>query len=258
MDEEGENSFMKKFFPKEYTTVIASDPHPDGTAYKVSLGDEVWGGGISHSVVKVQMMYDGKVAGRKSPSYPLGTDDYYRVNVAVRDLVREYNEKTLAANNLLKLNNGWIFEHAFDILYASIRVGVVRLAQGDKTGATDAALLVPLAVNGAFACEQYIKSMLKYENKEHNLVKLFRKLNDEEQEIIKNKAVEEICKQPGIHSYDEERFENDLKRMGSSFEEWRYFYEGKTKNTSPQFFKGFMIALRVVAKQKVMEKDFES
>ena len=32
------------------------------------------------------MVYDGDVAGRRSPSYPIGTDDYERVMEAVEEL----------------------------------------------------------------------------------------------------------------------------------------------------------------------------
>lgn len=70
------------FYPRKSIYVKASAPHPAGTEYKVSIGDEEWDG-YYHSVVKVQMVYDGKVAGRKSPSYPIGTDDATSVAKAI-------------------------------------------------------------------------------------------------------------------------------------------------------------------------------
>lgn len=76
------------FYPRKSILVKASEPYPEGTAYKVSIGDEEWEG-YCHSVIKVQMVYDGKVAGRKSPSYPLGTDDAFRVAEAVKRLQEE-------------------------------------------------------------------------------------------------------------------------------------------------------------------------
>ena len=59
--------------------------------YKISVGDIEWDGGVFHSVVKVKMMYDGKIAGRKSPSYPIDSDDYIRVCEAIQKLVEECN-----------------------------------------------------------------------------------------------------------------------------------------------------------------------
>ena len=78
----------KTFFPRLYKLVPASEPHPPNTHYKVSLGFEDWQG--SHiEVVKVQMMYDGVVSGRRSPSYPIGTDDYTRVTKVIKELIDE-------------------------------------------------------------------------------------------------------------------------------------------------------------------------
>lgn len=65
--------------------VPASHPHPPNTEYKVSIGEEIWGNS-PHKVIKVQMVYDGEIAGRRSPSYPLGTDDFERVLEAVNEL----------------------------------------------------------------------------------------------------------------------------------------------------------------------------
>lgn len=74
------------FYPRHSIFVNASLPHPKGTQYKVSLGDEEWGG-VFHLVIKVQMVYDGKVAGRKSPSYPVETEDAARVHEAIQALM---------------------------------------------------------------------------------------------------------------------------------------------------------------------------
>ncbi len=79
---------MKVFFPKKFKMVSASAPHPTNTEYKVSVGEEDWGGNY-HTVIKVQMVYDGLLAGRRSPSYPIGSDDYKRVCNAIDELLKE-------------------------------------------------------------------------------------------------------------------------------------------------------------------------
>lgn len=76
----------KVFHPQRFIMVKASSPHPDDTEYKVSLGTEFWDD-YPATVIKVQMVYGGKVEGRRSPSYPLGTDDFERVNEAVQNLI---------------------------------------------------------------------------------------------------------------------------------------------------------------------------
>ena len=80
---------MKTFYPRISRDVEASFPHPDNTVYRVSVGDEDWDGSFVQ-VIKVQMVYNGITAGRKSPSYPIGTDDFERVSKAIRDLEKEY------------------------------------------------------------------------------------------------------------------------------------------------------------------------
>ena len=93
---------MRTFYPRETKIIGASAPHPEGTQYKVSIGDEDWGDGTFQSVTKVQMMYDGKVAGRMSPSYPAGTDDYERVCEAVFELESGHgNEDTYMVPTML-------------------------------------------------------------------------------------------------------------------------------------------------------------
>lgn len=75
---------MKVYFPTHFIDVPASAPHPANTAYRVSRGMEHWENGEEpHRVIKIQMVYDGSVSGRRSPSFPAGTNDARRVTEAV-------------------------------------------------------------------------------------------------------------------------------------------------------------------------------
>jgi hypothetical protein len=77
---------MKTFHPFVSSDVDASSPHPPNTTYRISLGIEYWEGGPVE-VSKIQMVYDGVVSGRRSPSYPAGTDDFERVTLELRRLL---------------------------------------------------------------------------------------------------------------------------------------------------------------------------
>ena len=79
---------MKTFHPQKYVYLPASSPHPRNTEYKVSIGIELWDDYPAH-VIKVQMVYNGKVEGRKSPSFPIGTDDFQRVSKAINEITTE-------------------------------------------------------------------------------------------------------------------------------------------------------------------------
>lgn len=60
---------MRTFFPRRTETVDASS-HGEGAEYQIGIGSEMWPDGPAH-VLKVQMAYDGQVAGRKAPSFPI-------------------------------------------------------------------------------------------------------------------------------------------------------------------------------------------
>ena len=76
----------RKFFPQVTESVPASPPHPPGTQYRISIGSEDWNG-VFVSVVKVQIAYDGAVAGRRSPSYPVDSRDCERVHKLIQKLL---------------------------------------------------------------------------------------------------------------------------------------------------------------------------
>jgi hypothetical protein len=84
----------KVFFPKAHILVPASSPHPPNTQYRVAIGEEIWDD-KRHKVLKIQMVYNGEVAGRRSPSYPLGTDDYIRVTEAADRLYAELTNSVI-------------------------------------------------------------------------------------------------------------------------------------------------------------------
>ena len=80
------------FYPKRTILVPASRPHPQNTHYKVSIGEEEWNGTL-HTVIKVQIMNNGKVSGRISPSFPYNTDDAQRVFQAIKDIEADYKKR---------------------------------------------------------------------------------------------------------------------------------------------------------------------
>ena len=83
----------KVFHPIESLLVPATTgqkAHPANTEYKVSYGSEIWDG-IAVEVYKVQMVYEGKVSGRRSPSYPCASD-YQKVHEAMQQLIEKHGK----------------------------------------------------------------------------------------------------------------------------------------------------------------------
>lgn len=72
-----------------FISIPASSPYPANAEYKISIVEELLGV-RNNLVVKGQMIYDGEIAGSRSPSYPVGTDDYTRVNAAIQKIIVKY------------------------------------------------------------------------------------------------------------------------------------------------------------------------
>ncbi|MCD4654456.1 hypothetical protein K8T06_11050 [bacterium] len=82
----------KTFFPEISELVPASPPHPKDTSYKVSIGLENMNDKY-HPIVKIQMVYNGKVSGQKNPSFPINTNDYERIFQAIKKLLDKKHDQ---------------------------------------------------------------------------------------------------------------------------------------------------------------------
>lgn len=76
---------MRSFHPLLYRDIPASPPHPDGSHYRVAIGIEYWPEG-PQQVEKVQMVQNGRVLGRRPPSFPTGSDDFSRISATLQEL----------------------------------------------------------------------------------------------------------------------------------------------------------------------------
>lgn len=76
-----------KFFPERLIYVIASGGHPPKTEYRVGIGPEHWDTPVL--VKKVQMVYENKIAGRVSPSYPIHSEFDERAVLLAMSLLDE-------------------------------------------------------------------------------------------------------------------------------------------------------------------------
>lgn len=100
-------------------------------------------------------------------------------------------------------------------------------------------LVVPGTVNIAFACELYLKAILREsgnKTKLHNLEKLYVKLPDE----IKN----EIEK-----NFNGDDFLKELKGICNAFVDWRYVYEKETIEINFAFLYKFAKVLSEMLKK---------
>ena len=151
------------------------------------------------------------------------------------------NEAIIADANL--------FSYTFGILTSRMEEGFAKQNQMDM------ALIVPATVNGAFACELYMKSMLSSIPNEHKLDNLFNLLDSDVQTFI-SKIMVDVGKAKNA-SYNGAKFMNELAQYGRSFQEWRYFYE-YDPNIDINFIKNLVAALKGVVEARLKGIDFSS
>ena len=102
---------------------------------------------------------------------------------------------------------------------------------------------VPAVINGAFACELYLKS-LNPSTKGHNLKKLYDSLSDGEKEFIDN-LMTRTQKEKHGNNYTVDDFHRALEENSDAFVDWRYFYEDDKKcNVDNNFIKDLMAIFR--------------
>ena len=88
---------------------------------------------------------------------------------------------------------------------------------------------IPAFVNGFFACELYLKTILKANDITsfgHDIEKLFNQLPTELKNTIEEKFSNEAKSIDGLNSVE---FSELLKKLFLGFEFWRYIFEDKNK-----------------------------
>lgn len=94
---------------------------------------------------------------------------------------------------------------------------------------------IPAFANGFFACELYLKSILKAKGIEatgHDVAGLFRKLPIDVQDAIKTFFLENA---EDFFKLYKITFDELLDKVSFGFEFWRYIYEDKNKNFEDSF-----------------------
>ena len=115
-------------------------------------------------------------------------------------------------------------------------------------------LLIPAMVNGAFACELYLKALLEVPLRGHKLYNdLFCKLDLSTAQEIETVAIECYKKKKNT-IVNSEQFISNFKTIERSFEEFRYFYESQNNSEmkvySIDFLEVLVFSLRAICEQK--------
>lgn len=116
-------------------------------------------------------------------------------------------------------------------------------------------------VNYAFACEIFIKALLRMKGKTFNEIKgIKHSLNDLWMELkdLDGDITEKVEKKinEGTIPIDEEKFNRHLQDASKAFEHWRYIYEKEEGKVNLPFLRNWGILLRDVCCRHIFEKSW--
>lgn len=152
-------------------------------------------------------------------------------------------------------DTGLMFSNAFKLL---INQHVLARGSLDYDGF---ALVVPAMVNGAFACELFLKSLLNEATRGHKLYSdLFCKLDQTSQQLVESVFTEVYRNETGV-TMTTEQFTSEFKAIERTFEELRYFYETKENSKLKVYNIGFMnvlvSSLRGICEEKLGKRPIQ-
>ena len=149
-------------------------------------------------------------------------------------------------NALTSYDDGLAFSHSFRTLFEKHMQG--RITMNYK----DFSLVIPAMVNGAFACELFLKSLFTKEVHGHKLDELLTKLEKEDKatyDLIVYRCISNL--NVSNNKYDKVSFMNELNTISNSFVEIRYFYEAtSSKSYNLDFIRVFVGVLESVCEDR--------
>lgn len=119
---------------------------------------------------------------------------------------------------------------------------------------------VPAYVNLAFACELYLKALLKLkgkESKEHILINIFNHL-----EALDNSITDDIINISNIMTdlnYSKDGYKSFVKSISNTFKSWRYSYEWSKGiiSINAYFFEVFSTALYLISENYINNRQID-
>lgn len=152
----------------------------------------------------------------------------------------------------IAMNNGVIYLYAVDILYNQMNQGVKNhLKKTNEKSNLDLSLFVPVVVNGVFACELFMKSMIKDYKYVHKFDQLFDLLDSDVKKRIRTLTVD---KMKNINStYNENDFNEDLKANNNVYTDWRFFHQRKNISANLNFIYNLLKSIYIIIEEERKE-----
>ncbi len=99
----------------------------------------------------------------------------------------------------------------------------------------DGSMMMPTVVNGALACELFLKALLEEPCREHSVIKLLNLVEAKEPGIkhaIETACIDFMKSKKEEHEYNSIEYQKDLGRIDKAFVDLRYWHEPKNPGAS--------------------------
>ena len=149
-------------------------------------------------------------------------------------------------NSFSAYDNAIGFANAFRLLLSKTNLNALMQSKS----ARDASMAVPTIVNGVFACELFLKALLKNPprngKKAHSLIALLDQYDLEQpgkKDHLMHLGVQVMNDASLDVQYDESAFQRDLQAMDTAFMSLRYWHEPKQVGAGQTYYLGFLNVL---------------
>ena len=145
------------------------------------------------------------------------------------------------ASSFTAYDNGIGFANTFRLLFK--RTNLQALMEHGTY--IDGTLIMPTVINGALACELFLKALLTNPPKTHSIIKLLDEVEKAEpgiKQLLENSCIDCMHKKKNAPKYDHSEYEKDLGRIDHAFDSLRYWHEPKKDAAQPDpvFNLGFL------------------
>lgn len=150
-------------------------------------------------------------------------------------------------------DNGIGFANAFRLLLSRTSLSALSKSQSY----TDATMIMPTIVNGALACELFLKALINDKCYGHSILEL---LNEAEQknpgmkQNLQSQCISFMQTRKGNNEYTEEKYGEDLKRFDKSFVVLRYWHEPRQSTADEVYSLDFLEVLVAILQTLCIQK----
>lgn len=148
--------------------------------------------------------------------------------------MKEQNSQALTA-----YENALGFANAFRLLFSKSSYQALLISHSYN----DALMVFPTIVNGAFACELFLKALIQKPSRGHSITELIKELDEEQpgkSRYIMQLCIELMRKVKNEPAYDSQKYYKDIASFDKAFIDLRYWHEKNSPSMDKVYSMDFL------------------